>query len=291
MNNVNKSKSNSSSLPLVIIGLVLLGAIGGGYWLYQNSKAKPATAKKPSANANVKDEAAFLKLYQSAPAGASPANMLGSPNSQITIEEFADYQCPTCATTHPKMKEINSIYGNRIKFIFRNFPLSMHKHGYEASVAAEAAGLQGKFWDMQNQLFTNQQAWANAADARKIFDEYAQKIGLDVEKFQNDSLGLAAKQRVDADLQRARALNVNSTPTIYINGKEFPDQQFNVSTMRQVIDAELQKAQSGGGGAAAAAANQTQQTSNKATNVNQTSNSASGGGEVKKEATNSIEKK
>ncbi len=284
MNNENKIKGKSSSLPLVIIGLVLLGVIGGGYWLYQNSKAKPATAKKTSANANVKDEAAFLKTYQSAPAGASPANMLGSPNAQVTVEEFADYQCPTCATTHPKMKQINSIYGSRIKFIFRNFPLSMHAHGYEASVAAEAAGLQGKFWEMQNQLFTNQQAWANAADARKIFDDYAQKIGLDVEKFQNDSLGLAAKQRVDADLQRARALNVNSTPTIYVNGKPLPDQQLDVSTIRQFIDAELQKAQSGG-----ATTNQPPQISNQTTNLNQTTNPATDS--AKKEAANSIEKK
>ncbi len=287
MNNENKIKGKSSSLPLVIIGLVLLGVIGGGYWLYQNSKAKPTTAKKPAANTNVKDEAAFLKLYQSAPAGASPANMLGSPNALVTVEEFADYQCPTCGATYPKMKEIETIYGNRIKSIFRNYPLPMHKHGYEAAVAAEAAGLQGKFWEMQNQLFTNQQAWANAADARKIFDDYAQKIGLDVEKFQNDSLGLAAKQRVDADLERGRALNISGTPTIYINGKEFPDQQFNVSTLRQFIDAELQKAQSGG--AATAGQTSVAPPSNQTPSANQTSNQANGG--AKKEATNSTEKK
>jgi protein-disulfide isomerase len=244
MNN-ETTKGGSSSLPLVIIGLVLLAAVAGGFWFYSSSKTNNSGSSKPNANKNKPDEAALLAAYRNAPAGAQPANMLGSPTAAVTVEEFADYQCPTCAATHPKMKEINSIYGSRIKFIYRNFPLPMHKHGYEASVAAEAAGLQGKLWEMQNQLFTNQQAWSNAPDARSIFKEYAQKIGLDVDKFENDSLGLAAKQRVDADLERARALKVQGTPTIFVNGREIPVQQFDVTTMRQVIDAELQKAQSG----------------------------------------------
>lgn len=258
MNNETKSgNGGNSSLPIVIIGLVLLAAIAGGLWFYTSSKTGGGNSNKPKTNANGKqDDAAILAAYRNAPAGASPANMLGSPNALVTVEEFADYQCPTCGGQFPKMKEINSIYGSRIKFIFRNFPLPMHAHGYEAAVAAEAAGLQGKFWEMQNQLFPNQQAWSNAPDARKIFDEYAQKIGLDVDKFQNDSLGLAAKGRVDADIERARALKVGGTPTIFINGKELVLQQFDVSAMRQVIDAELQKAQSSGGNTQSTGTNQ-----------------------------------
>lgn len=275
----NETKKTNSSLPIAIIGLVLLAAVAGGYWFYQNSKATTATKAKSTPNVNKKDDKTALEIYAKAAPGAQPVNFLGAPNAAVTVEEFADYQCPTCAATHPKMKELNAIYGSRIKFVFRNFPLPMHKHGYAASVAAEAAGLQGKFWEMQNQLFTNQQSWANAADARKIFGEYAQKIGLDVNKFETDSLGLAAKQRVDADLQRARSLNVGGTPTIYVNGREVPAQQFEISVLRQIIDAELQKAP--GANAQTVAAPTGQTTANDSENTN----------EARKDAGNSSEKK
>jgi protein-disulfide isomerase len=178
--------------------------------------------------------------------GAQPPNMLGSPNSSVTVEEFADFQCPTCGVMHPKMKELNSIYGSRIKFIFRNYPLAIpaHDKAYDAAVAAEAAGLQGRFWDMQNLLFTNQAAWTSNPDYRKVWEGYASQIGLDIEKFKNDMAGLNAKSRVDADLQRGRALNISSTPSIFINGVSIPFEQMNIETLRQVIDAELQKGQS-----------------------------------------------
>ncbi len=240
---MNNNNQNNSSLPFAIIGLVLLAAIVGGWWLYQNNKSQ---ASKPKANANKKtDDAAALNLYATAPPGAQPSNLLGSPSATVTVEEFADFQCPTCAVQHPNMKEIIALYGNRIKFIFRNFPLNQaHPKAYDAAVAAESAQLQGKYWAMQDQLFTNQQKWVNAPDARKLFEEYAQKIGLDIPKFQSDMLGLPAKSRVDADMQRGRALSVNGTPTIFINGKRLSFDQVGVEPMRQVIDAELQKANS-----------------------------------------------
>ncbi len=244
---MSNTKNNNSGLPLGIIGLVLVAALVGGWWFYSNSKANPAKSNTNSANKKPPvDEEARRQAYNEVgikSPGAQPANMLGSPNATVTIEEFADFQCPTCAVVHSKMKEINALYSGRIKFIFRNFPLTqVHKNAYDAAVAAEAAGMQGKFWAMQDQLFSNQKAWSDSQEARKIFEEYAQKIGLDVARFQNDMLGLPAKTRVDADLQRARALNLNGTPTVYINGREVPFEQTGVEMMRQVIDAELQKA-------------------------------------------------
>ncbi len=240
MNNV-KNNNGKSNLPLLIIGAVLLAAIGGGWWFYSSSSTpnKPVVAGKTPSKSPTPD---MTELYKNAPPGAQPVNMLGSPNAAVTVEEFADYQCPTCAVTHPKMQEIAKIYGSRIKFIYRSFPLTqIHPHAYDSAVAAEAAGLQGKFWEMQNQIFPNQKDWQNAPDAVKMFEGYAQKIGLDMTKYQNDVLGLAAKARVDADLQRGRAIGVNGTPSIYINGKQLPFEQFEVPAMRQAIDAELQK--------------------------------------------------
>lgn len=242
-----ENKKNNSNLPLLIIGAVLVAAILGGWWLYSSSKDKAVTksntnSSSNSANKKASDAAAALATYQSAPSGAQPANMLGAPTATVTVEEFADFQCPTCAVVHTKMKEINSLYSGRIKFIYRNFPLPMHKNAYDASTAAEAAGLQGKFWAMQDQLFTNQQAWSNSNEARKLFEEYAVKIGLDTNKFQADVMGLQTKKRVDDDLARARALGISGTPTIYINGNKLAFEQMEVSQMRQIIDAELARA-------------------------------------------------
>lgn len=278
MNNENKNNSNSK-LPLGIIGLVLLVVVAGGWWFYQNSK--PAAVKSTATaatNANRgRNEASALQAYQSAPPGAAPANVLGSPTATVTVEEFADFQCPTCASVHTKMKEINSIYGSRIKFVYRNFPLTqIHKNAYDASVAAEAAGLQGKFWDMQNQLYANQQAWSNSSEARKLFSEYAQKIGLDTNRFETDSLGLAAKSRVDADVARGRAVGVTGTPAIFINGRQIPFEQFDVAALRRIIDAELQRApQSSGASSQSSPANTAAPTnSNVAVVVPNNSNAA-----------------
>ena len=271
MNNVN-SNNSKSNLPLLIIGAVLLAAIVGGWWFYSNSKTPPVKTATNSANTNIANKKSpeetameMRAIYDNAPSGAQPANMLGSPTATVTVEEFADYQCPTCATVHPMTQELTKIYGNRIKFIYRNFPLQqIHRHAYAAAVAAEAASLQGKFWEMQNQLFQNQREWSSAADAPKLFEGYAQKIGLDLPKYQNDILGLSSKSRVDADMMRGKKIGVSGTPAIYINGTQVAFEKLNVEAMRQIIDGELQKPGS----------QPTGQASNQTTTANQSSNTA-----------------
>ena len=114
----------------------------------------------------------------------------------------------------------------------------MHQFGYDAACAAEAAGMQGKFWEMQNLLFTNQRAWSTSSNARQVFTEYAKTLGMDVEKFSNDMIGLPVKNRVDADLQRGRAVGVDSTPSFYINNKPLGR---DLDSLRQAVEAELQK--------------------------------------------------
>jgi protein-disulfide isomerase len=235
----NEKKQASSGIPLAIIVGVLVVVVIGGWWFYSSSANKPktntnrsnATSQRPTAPTN-------------APIGAQPPNLLGSPTAAVTLEEFADFQCGSCAAAHPVLKEVQSIYGSRIKFIFRNFPLQMHDKAFDAAIAAEAAGLQGsdKFWAMQNQLFQNQSTWVSDPNYRQVFADYAQKIGLDTAKFDADIRGMVAKERVEKDMQRARALNVGSTPTVYLNGEMVPPSEMNVTSMRQLIDAELQKA-------------------------------------------------
>jgi thiol-disulfide isomerase/thioredoxin len=230
--------NSKSSLPIVIIGGVLLIALVGGWWFYNSSTTAPArTATNTAANNSGKN---WNDIFAKAPPGATPAWSKGAPNAPVVVEEFADFQCPTCASMHPKVQELQAAYGNRIKIIFRQFPLQMHQWSYDAACATEAAGMQGKFWDMQNLIFTNQQTWSASSDARKIFTEYAKTLGLDEQKFSDDMIGMVAKNRVDADLQRGRAVSVASTPSFYINNQPLGN---NLNALRQTVDAELQKTQ------------------------------------------------
>jgi len=116
--------------------------------------------------------------------------------------------------------------------------------------------MQGKFWEFENLLYTNQQAWTADPNYKQVWKGYAQQIGLDVTKWENDCLGLPAKQRVDEDKKRAQAIPVNSTPTVYLNDREVPFAQVTVDGLKAVIDAELAKS----GPAPAPAANTTAST-------------------------------
>lgn len=217
---------------MCVAAATLFAACGGGTGNNGNSGPKNSNATKTAG------------IPPTAPPGAQPPTQAGSPTATVTLEEFADFQCPQCAAKNPVMGEIRAIYGSRIRFIFRNYPLDIPSHdkNYDAAVAAEAAGFQGKFWDMENQLFANQKVWTSDPNYKQIFKDYASKMGLDVAKWENDCLGIAAKTRVDADKKRAQAIPVNSTPTLYINNVEVPFPQMTVDGLKALIDAELAKA-------------------------------------------------
>ena len=248
----NESKK-SSNIPYIIIGVVLIavlgvvamgtGLIGAGWWV-SNKSQQIANSARPANATAARTPAAPVN----APPGAQPPNLLGSPTASVTVEEFADFQCGSCAAVHPTMKEIQQVYGSRIRFIFRNFPLAIpaHDKAYDAATAVEAAGMQdrNKFWPMQDQLFVNQAAWTLNPNYRQLWLEYAGKVGLDTARLQSDMAGIAAKTRVDQDMARGRALGVNSTPSVYINNQPVPPPDMNVQSLRRIIDAELQRAAS-----------------------------------------------
>ncbi len=244
MANETKSAGQKSSMaPFVIIGLIALVTIVGIYAVSKSGKNEESnTNTNTTAAAQSEADKKAQEAYAKAPAGATPANFLGSENSPVVVEEFADFQCPTCGVVHPKVKEVVSHFGSKIKFVFRNYPLTqLHPHAYDAAVASEAAGLQGKFWQMQEMIFTNQATWSAQSNARNIFKEYAGKIGLNVAQYETDTLGLSAKQRVDSDMQRGNAIGIQSTPTILINGKVVPFSQVEIASLKALIEAELKK--------------------------------------------------
>lgn len=233
----------SSAMPLVIIGIVLVLAVGGFAWLYSTSQPQPAGNRTNQSAANAARTPA--PTAANAPAGAAIGiNTLGQPTASVTVEEFADFQCPSCASTHPIMKDVQAAFaGNKnVRFIFRHYPLPMHDKSYDAAAVVEAAGMQGgpKFWSMMDQLMTNQQAWASAPNYRELWKQYAERIGLDVAKWADDSASVAAKGRVDLDIQRGRGLGVSQTPSIYINNRLVPFSAVSVSSLRGLIETEIE---------------------------------------------------
>lgn len=236
----DKTEKPKSNAPLLIIGAVLIAALLGGWYFFSSSK----TTSNANTTRNTNTPRPQTSSLASAPKGADPPNQIGPPNAAVTIEEFADFQCPQCAAAHPILSDIKSAYSGRIRFIFRNLPLAIpaHDKAYNAAVAAEAAGMQGKFWQMQDLLFQNQKTWSADPNYRNLWKEYATRIGLNVDKWETDMAGLGAKTRVNADMERARAAGVNSTPTLFVNGVEIPFVQMTGASLRQIIDAELAKA-------------------------------------------------
>jgi protein-disulfide isomerase len=150
-------------------------------------------------------------------------HVFGKPDSKVILIEYGDFQCPGCGSAHPIIKEVTEKYKDQIAFVFRNFPLSsIHPNARTASAVAEAAGLQGKYWDMHNKLYESQSAWQNlAADKRTdFFVEYAKELGLNIDTFKADLISPRINQKVNFDQALGKKLGVNATPTFYLNGKK-----------------------------------------------------------------------
>lgn len=155
-------------------------------------------------------------------------HVYGNEASEIVLIEYGDFQCPGCGGAYPQLKQIKETYKDKIAFIFRNFPLTtIHPNALAASTAAEAAGLQGKFWQMHDKLYENQSAWSeiDASKRTDIFAGYAKDIGLDVEQFKADLSDQKVAAKINRDRALAKKLNVNSTPTLYLGSTKLTDEQ------------------------------------------------------------------
>jgi len=172
-----------------------------------------------------------------------PTNhVLGNTASKVKLVEYGDYQCPYCGVFHPIVKEIVEKYSDKISFQFRHFPLSqIHENAQAAARAAEAADKQGKFWEMHNMLFANQQAWAKSPSAATVFESYAKQLGLDAAKFKKDFASSAVNTRINADKAEFNKTKLTaSTPTFIINGKKVQPET-TVESFSKLIDEALKK--------------------------------------------------
>jgi len=140
-------------------------------------------------------------------------------DTKVTIVEFGDFQCPACGAAHPIVAKLLEDYKGKITFVFREFPLPMHPNGKIAAEAAEAAGSQGKFFQMHDKLYDNQKEWAESKNPMDYFVKYAKEIGLKVDYFTNDMKSNTYNQKIQNDVTDGNALGVNATPTFFINGQ------------------------------------------------------------------------
>lgn len=143
----------------------------------------------------------------------------GSENAPIELVEYGDYQCPHCGRAYSIIKRIQEKFKDDLKFVFRNFPLSeIHPQAIQAAAAAEAAGRQGKYWEMHDIIFENQHNLAKHA-----LLEFAQKLELDLSKFETDLSDQVIIEKIESDFESGVRSGVNGTPTFFINGTKYVD--------------------------------------------------------------------
>lgn len=147
----------------------------------------------------------------------------GGENAPVALVEYSDFQCPACASYAPLIKALAEEFGGGLKIVYRHFPLNqIHKNADLAARTAEAAGQQGKFWGMHDLIFDNQKQWSDArkAEAEKIFAGFAEKLGLNAEKFSYDVQSKEIEKAVAEDLASGNGSAVQGTPTFFLNGKK-----------------------------------------------------------------------
>jgi protein-disulfide isomerase len=208
-----------------LIILVVLAALFAGFLWF--SKAKE-TAKAPSGNET----------------GKVSNHVAGSGNKKVTIIEYGDFECPACGAYYPIIEQVREKYGEDITFQFRNFPLvQIHKNAMAAHRAAEAADKQGKFWEMYNVLYSQQQSWTASGNPSRVMEDYALQLGLNIDKFKSDVASSSVNDTINADVKAGQAIGASATPTFVINGKKIdplPDRT--IEAFSKLIDEAIAKA-------------------------------------------------
>lgn len=202
---------------LLLWALVLAGAAGLIFGMVKLGGSKP-------------DQSAILVN-----AVSSSDWTKGNKEAKVVLVEYSDFQCPACAYYYPLLKKLSQDFGNKVSFSYRHFPLRQHMNARSAAYAAEAAGRQNKFWEMHDLIFENQTKWENRGDAEKIFTELAASLELNIDQFKKDIGSAEIKNKVENDFQSGVQSKVNSTPTIFLNGKkiEVPP---NYDELRNIIN-------------------------------------------------------
>ncbi|HEX6716659.1 MAG TPA: thioredoxin domain-containing protein [Pyrinomonadaceae bacterium] len=228
-------------LPFIIILVVLGAALGSAWYLTRTIPASPTLGtQSPSTSPVSQNSSAAQPAGNPGVPGAEPAHVLGPAAAPARLEEFGDFECPPCGMFHPILQQMHAEFGDQLQITFREFPLvPTHQHALAAASAAEAAGLQGRFWEMHDLLYDHQNEWKKEFDVRPIFERYAEQIGLDVERYKRDLGSDVVAQRIFVDGKRGHSLGVKGTPTVFLNGREVPFENLAAEKLRVVIQNEI----------------------------------------------------
>ena len=200
----SKSKFKSKFKKIVTYLLILISVGFGGYKLWQWINT-PQTGTGDSEILNVKSDD-WVK---------------GNSDAKITIIEYADFECPACAIYSTEvMKKLMDEYKDDLRIVYRHFPLPQHKKAVDASKASEAAGRQGKFWEMHDLLYEKQDDWSTSGNVKGKLLEYTESLGINKDQYEKDFESDETLQSIKNDEAEGYALRINSTPTFYVNGKK-----------------------------------------------------------------------
>lgn len=188
--------------------------------------------KKDTANVDTINPATIIQSENS----SIGDRVYGKADAKVIVFEYADYQCPGCGAAYSTTSNIQSIYKDKVAFVFRNFPLTtIHPNALAAAAVAEAAGQQGKFWEMHDLLFTQRTSWVNlSADKRgEVFDSFAKQLGLDATKFATDQASTAVSEKISRDRSLGAKVGVDSTPSFFIGSDKL-----DTTTVESVINGD-----------------------------------------------------
>ena len=209
-------------LPFIIVGAAALTALASGPLLCQTMQPHRLTIGA--------DETISGKGL------AKSIHIRGNPEAPLTLEEFGDFECPSCKNVATFLDQVIKEYHSSVRLIFRNFPLGTHQHSRDAALAAEAAGLQGRYWEMHDMLFREQRVWSSATDAGMWFDTYAETLGLDLNQFRKDVKSDKVRERIESDQDRARSLGVKIAPTLFVDKREMGPNDRTPEGVRRLVD-------------------------------------------------------
>jgi protein-disulfide isomerase len=185
--------------------------------------------------------------------GQPTQHVEGNTSSKVTLQEYGDYECPVCENYYQVVQQVQQKYNDTVRFQFSNLPLlQIHPNAFAGARAAEAADMQGKFWQMHDLLYTssNWSEWSTSSNPTKFFWSYAQQLGLNVTKFKSDFASGAVNDRINADISAFKATGQQeSTPSFFINGKYYSNSNFvdgsgspSVAAFSKIIDTALKNA-------------------------------------------------
>ena len=196
--------------------------------LEKSQKEILAAAKKPTRGRRQID---YDKVYDIAPGKSAKR---GAEDAKVTLVEFSDYQCPYSKRAQPLINQLLEAFPDDLQHVFKNFPLNFHKRAAPSAKACTAAGMQGKFWEMQALIFEN---------PRKLEDDdlkgYAKQLGLDMDTFEKDFQGDRVAKVLQEDISLAKKISVTGTPTLFLNGKRVRERNFDA--MKKEIETLKQK--------------------------------------------------